>query len=105
MATPSSHAAVSVGAAKGRRYNETPARQRRSVAGDFIGLGEQVWKGGFGACFSGDHARAQEGGGEAREAPRSSKPRECPGGAEWALKMALTYAGQDPLQVQSGSQA
>lgn len=101
MATPSPPASVSGRAAKGGHYNGTPARQRGSVVGDIMDLGEQVWKGSFGACFSGDYAVAREGGGEAREAPRPGKPRNRRGDTVWALKMALTYAGQDPQQVGS----
>lgn len=63
-------------------------------------LGEQVWKGSFGACFSGNYGGAVGADEEARrESPRSVKPREGRGDTEWALKMVLTYAGQDPLQV------
>lgn len=62
-------------------------------------LGEQVWKGSFGGCFSGNYGGALQGDAEATEAPRSGKPRDNRGDTEWALKMALTYAGQDPLQV------
>ena len=64
-------------------------------------LGEQVWKGSFGACFSGNYGGALGGGEKAREAPRSVNPREGRGNTEWALKMALTYIGQDPLQVRT----
>ena len=93
---PPAPAAASGQAAKGGYCNGTPARQRRSVVGDIMDLGEQVWKGSFGGCFSGNYGGALE---EDGKAPRSAKPRDGGGNAEWALKMVLTYAGQDPLQV------
>lgn len=103
MATRRPAAATGQAEGKDGHNNGTPARQRRSVVGDIMDimdLGEQVWKGSFSACFSGNYGGALERDGEARAASgAANKPRDGRGDTEWALKMALTYAGQDPLQV------
>ncbi len=63
------------------------------AASSITRIGEQLWNGSFGACFSGsNYEEAKDRGEEAGAGEQSN-------GTEWALKMALTLAGQDPQQV------
>ncbi|CAM9561025.1 unnamed protein product, partial [Laminaria digitata] len=74
---------------------ETPPPPRPDWGGlvnELVGLGEQFIQGSFGACFGGN-------------GPSSSRdPAEdveiCRRDTEFALKMALTYRGQDPAQAE-----
>ena len=90
-------------------------RRGRGLVNELMDLGEQFIQGSFGACFgendtvssadevympgegSGDCKRKGKGKGEGRT------PSHAGGGGgretEFALKMALTYRGQDPEQV------
>ena len=88
---------VPVGGKRGRdggsSSSTTTTPQRGGVVNSIVGMGEQFWNGSFGACFSGsNHVEARGGDAEAKKAPNLE-------GTEWALKMALTLAGQDPQQV------
>lgn len=64
-----------------------------------MGMGEQLWKGSFGACLSGNYGGVELGGANAKRCAVPDKAEDRPADTEWALKMVLTLAGKDPLQV------
>lgn len=110
----------------GRSDSLDPSPTPRPSGGGFVtglmGLGEQFIQGSFGACFSGNgpssspdsveememseeemrNRNSNEKGGVGAEAEarcRSPRAGSCRRDTEFALKMALTYRGQDPAQV------
>lgn len=89
--------------------NDTGTTSARRGAGgfvsEFLGFGGQLLEGRFGACFNGNNVSPEEGDEEYRAASRQAVVEEGSGrgkgrrNREFALKMALTYRGQDPAQV------
>lgn len=82
-----------------------PTSGRAGIVNGLLGLGELI-QGSFGACFSGNYAPPEERGGEGEGGEEGARSRLGKAGerlrrdTEFALKMALTYRGQDPAQVQ-----
>lgn len=102
MASPSVAAAASGPSAESGHSSGTSssmAPRGGSIVDGLVDIGERFWTGSFGACFTGSHASVQQGGTEAREASRLGKAGDGRADTEWAIKMALTLVGQDPLQV------
>lgn len=108
----------------GRSDSIEPLPTPRASGGGFVtelmGLGEQFIQGSFGACFGGNapsssrdsaeeveiseegirnRNRNGKGGVGAEGCCRSPRAGGCRRDTEFALKMALTYRGQDPAQV------
>lgn len=101
MASPSVPAAVLGSGAEGGHSSGTSSSippQAGSVADGLVGFGERFLTGSFGSCFTGNYANSRQGGTEAREASRAGRA-DGRVGTEWAIKMALTLVGQDPIQV------
>ncbi|CAN0106327.1 unnamed protein product [Scytosiphon promiscuus] len=67
------------------------------IAADILGVGGQLWRGSFGACFRGDYGGIERAGRQGREDLR--RGGETGVETEWALKMALALRGQDPAQA------
>lgn len=64
-----------------------------------MGMGEQFREGSFGACLSGNYGSVEQGAANAKRSAVPDKAEEKPADTEWALKMVLTLADKDPLQV------
>lgn len=83
-----------------------PARRGASgFVNELLDFGGQLLEGRFGACFSGNNVFPVEGEEEHGAASRQAEVEVGSGrdggrrNREFALKMALTYRGQDPAQV------
>ncbi|CAM9696013.1 unnamed protein product, partial [Ectocarpus fasciculatus] len=103
IASPSLPSATAGPASKSTHSSETPSSTsppNGSFVNDLVGMGEQLWKGSFGACLSGNYGSVEQGAANAKRSAVPDRAEDRPADMEWALKMALTLVGQDPLQAE-----
>ncbi|CAM9286547.1 unnamed protein product [Ectocarpus sp. 12 AP-2014] len=103
VASPPQRSATTGPATKSARSFETPSSTSPpsgSLVNDLMGMGEQLWKGSFGACLSGNYGSVEQGAANAKRSAVPDKTEDKPADTEWALKMVLTLADKDPLQAE-----
>ncbi|CAM9755689.1 unnamed protein product, partial [Ectocarpus sp. 13 AM-2016] len=103
VASPPQRSATTGPATKSAPGTETPSSTSSpsgSLVNDLMGMGEQLWKGSFGACLSGNYGGVKQGAANAKRSAVPDKAEDKPADTEWALKMVLTLADKDPLQAE-----
>ncbi|CAB1100595.1 unnamed protein product [Ectocarpus sp. CCAP 1310/34] len=103
VASPSLPSATAGSATKSTRSTETPSSTSPpsgSLVKDLMGMCEQLRKGSFGACLSGNYGSVEQGAANAKRSAVPDKAEDKPADTEWALKMVLTLAAKDPLQAE-----
>ncbi|CAN0277287.1 unnamed protein product, partial [Ectocarpus sp. 8 AP-2014] len=102
-ASPSLPSATAGPATKSTRSDETRSSispPSGSLGNDLMGMGEQFWKGSFGACLNGNYGSVEQGAANAKRPAVPDKAEYKPADTEWALKMVLTLADKEPLQAE-----